>query len=158
MSEAIYPTIAVTSLIVASAMVLKTALHTFGKVRRDRHMAEIQNKLLDRLGTAPDVMTYVSSDSYRRLFEAAPTGRNEYVSRILNGLQAGLVLLLVGVAMYMMSGSAPEPKDMHGMRVLASILTAVGMGLVISTAWSQQMLRRWGLIDEKKNGTDTDAR
>lgn len=157
MSDAIYPTIAVTSLIVASAIVLKTALHTFGKVRRDRHMAEIQNKLLDRLGTAPDVMTYVNSDSYKRLFEAAPTGRNEYVSRILNGLQAGLVLLLVGVAMYMMSGSVPEPKDMQGMRILASILTAIGLGLVISTAWSRHMLRHWGLIEEKKN-TDTEAR
>ena len=63
------------------------------RASRDIRQLAPWNKLLDRLGSAPDVMTYVNSDSYKRLFEAAPTGRNEYVSRILNGVQAGLASL-----------------------------------------------------------------
>jgi hypothetical protein len=145
------------TLIISTTTVLKTALNTFAKVRRDRHMSEIQSKLLDRLGTAPDVMTYVNSDAYKRLFEQAPTGRNEYASRVLNGIQGGTVLLLAGVALLLLSDAGGFDTDsIRGMRVFGTIFAAVGLGLVASTAWSQRLLRRWGLLGKNTAGDVTE--
>lgn len=148
MSDAIYPMIAVCTALVSGAVILRTALTTFARVRRDRHMAEIQTKLLDRLGTAPDVMTYVNSESYRQLFESPGPARNEHVSRVLNGIQGGLVSLFAGIALFAISGAGFEPEGARALRVLGSIFTAIGLGLVVSTAWTHRMLRTWGLIGQ----------
>jgi hypothetical protein len=153
MEEQIVIALVMITLITSITFVLRTSLQTWGRVRRDRHMAEIQNKLMDRLGTAPDVMTYVNSDAYRKLLEGADTGGNNHASRVLNAMQFGLVLLCGGVGMLATSGLVRDDGGTF-LQVIGGIVVAIGIGLAASAVWSLVLLRKWGLLkDQSGEGT-----
>jgi hypothetical protein len=114
----------------------------YQRSHRDTKMAEITTKLLDRMGSGPELTAFVSSDAYRTLIgtDTAPT--SGFVTRILNSLQAGSVLFAAGAAMLGTANWLPREKDRIGVGVIGSVLMSVGAALALSGLWSQWLAKR----------------
>src|SRR5258708_29069723 len=76
-----------------------TALRTFGRNRRDKHFTDLQLKVLDKLGTGSDVMAFVGSEAYQKMMTSTDSAGTGTGSRVLNTIQAGMVLLSLGLGM-----------------------------------------------------------
>src|SRR5215470_17651273 len=103
--------------------VLVSILNGFVRARRDRHLADLQVKLIDRLGAGPDVMNYLSSDAVKNLLASEPEGKAPYVTRVLNTIQTASVLLCAGAGMMAVSGMADEARQF--LKVTGGILVAI---------------------------------
>jgi len=75
-------------------------------------------------------------------------------ARILQALQAGLVMLTLGIGVFvligttdLMIGDNPGENDEAGFAVLATITTSIGVGLLLSAGASYGLSKRLGLVD-----------
>ena len=115
---------------------------------RIRAASELQGKLIDRLG-AQDIGAFLTSDHGSKLLRALseqPVGDAAHV-RILRALQAGLVLLAVGVSLFVYMSMRPLPLEAEdGVALFATLCTALGVGLLVAAAASYRLSRRLGLL------------
>ena len=150
MGERITIAIVMVSLFTAVAYIIKNVVDSIQRSKRDRYMAEVSSKLVERLGTAPDVMSFVESEAYRSLMQDQMPSKGPFVSRILNSLQAGVVLLFGGMGLLAASNFGTDPEFRTVVNAAGAIALAVGLGMTISAGWSYLLLRKWGLL----NGTE----
>ena len=77
---------------------------------------DVHGKLLERMGTSQEVLTYMDTDAGKRFLEAAPiavglTGKQPVpspVARVLTPLQIGIVMTLLGLGLLLLRNSVHE--------------------------------------------------
>jgi hypothetical protein len=118
---------------------------------RVRAATELQAKFIDRLG-AQDVGVFLSSEHGGRLLRAfsdQPVGDGAHM-RILRALQSGIVLLSVGVGLFAyMSLRTLSLEGEDAIALVATLATALGIGLLAATAASYRMSTRLGLLPRR---------
>jgi hypothetical protein len=140
------PVLALTMFMLAAAWMLRTLLNAFRHSRLIRAQAELQNRLIDKLGGSEEMIRYLESGPGRQLLEAPQLERTRPYARILASLQAGTILLLAGAAFFVIRGQLPEePAD--GFVVLGTLGMALGVGFLLSGGLAWLLSRSWGLID-----------
>jgi hypothetical protein len=102
--------------------------------------------------SSEDLRSYMESTAGRQFLESAPIaldGRTSPmaapVSRILWSMQAGVVLLFLGLALQFVSRGVIDDAA-QPLRVLGVLVTAIGGGFIISSGLSYALSRRLGLI------------
>jgi hypothetical protein len=110
--------------------------------------AELQSRLLDKLGGSDDLVRYLESGAGRQLLEAPPVERTRPHARVLAALQAGIILTVAGAAFLFLGGRFPE--DAEGFTVLGTLGLALGVGFLASGALAHFLSRSWGLIDGRE--------
>jgi hypothetical protein len=143
------PLIVIPILIGCITYVIVTIARTTQRAHRDTKMAEITSRLLDRMGSGPELSAFVSSDAYRSLIGAEESPTSGLVTRILNSLQAGSVLFAGGAAMLGTANWLPREREQVGVGVMGAILMAVGAALVVSGLWSQWIAKRLSQNNDK---------
>jgi hypothetical protein len=135
------------------AWLVRTVLQHRRWQRLSRVQTEVHNKLLDRFAGTGELITYVQTPAGRRFLEAAPIevespGRAlaAPVSRILWSVQAGVILVVVGVGMLLVSQRV-IPEVSEGMWLIGVLTLALGLGFVLSAAVSYNLSRRLGLFE-----------
>lgn len=113
------------------------------KSRRDSRMAEVTSKLLERMGSGPELAAFVTSDAYRTLIDSEPPAESGILTRILNSLQAGAVLFAAGAAMLSATNWLRDSDAREVFGVMGSVLLAVGIALTLSALWSNWLAKRW---------------
>jgi hypothetical protein len=113
----------------------------------------VHNKLLDRLTSNEELLTYMQTAAGKRFLESAPiavaaepvTTLNAPIGRMLGSVQVGLILAAGGVGLQFVSGSADKDvsQPLFAMGVLA---IAIGAGFLLSAAVSFFLSRRLGLL------------
>jgi hypothetical protein len=131
---------------------VRTALDHRRWQRVSRVQVETHSKLLDRMTSSEDLRSYMESKAGRQFLESAPIaldGRTSPmaapVSRILWSMQAGVVLLFLGLALQFVSRGVIDDAA-QPLRVLGVLVTAIGGGFIISSGLSYALSRRLGLI------------
>lgn len=142
---------AVVAIIVSIGFYGITAAFLFGLVgmrrRRAELQAEVQTKLIDRFGTAPELIAFLQSEAGRRFvsgFHDAP--RHAARNRILRGLRSGIVVSLLGlgfIAVFLI-----DTRENWGFMYPGFILFALGLGFLGASWLSMKLSRTWGLIDD----------
>ena len=135
------------SLFTAVAYIVKNVVAAIQRSKRDRYMSEVSAKLVDKLGTGPDVMSFVESEAYKSLLGEHVTGKGPFVTRVLNSLQGGLVLLFGGGGLFVAGNFGGDPEFQTFVRSTGAIVIAVGLGMVLSAGWSYVLLKKWGLLN-----------
>jgi hypothetical protein len=133
--------------------------------RRWNRLAKVQTdthtKLLDRFTANDDLLTYIQSPAGAKFLESAPitldAGPRSVgapLGRILWSVQAGLVLVALGIGLGVVSGRAGRDasQPLHALGVLG---IAVGLGFVISAIISFMISRRLGLIERPGSRPDS---
>ena len=121
-------------------------------LRLSRVQTEVHTKLMDRLTTNEDLLAYMQSPAGRRFLESAPIALDGEprqtgapVSRILWSLQAGIVLVALGIGFWFARANV-FPEVAEGFYVLGVIAMALGAGFAVSAVASYFISTRLGLF------------
>jgi hypothetical protein len=133
------------------AWVLRTVIDHRRWLRQSKVQVEVHAKVLDRLSSHDDLLAYVQSPAGRRFLEAAPIEvdgqprpSNSALTRVLFSVQAGLVLLALGVGFWVAQVRLGDAGK--GFSLLSTLGMALGVGFVLSALASYAISTRHGLI------------
>lgn len=143
--DALAPVLAVTGVMLIGGWIVRSLLATWRYSRLVKAQADIQSRLLDKIGGSDEMIRYLESGAGRQLLEAPPAEQARPYGRILGSLQAGVILALAGAGFLFLRAQFPEEGD--GFVVLGTLGLALGLGFVISGALAFFLSRSWGLLD-----------
>lgn len=122
----------------------------FSTIRRykiAKMQAEVQIKLLDKVGSGAELLAYAQTEAGKQLLESLKVERVLPHARIIGAVQAGIVLIFLGAALFILRTQVPSADQ--GFTILGTLCSAVGAGFVFSAAASYFLSRTLGLL----NGT-----
>ncbi|MBM3819431.1 MAG: hypothetical protein FJW14_10520 [Acidimicrobiia bacterium] len=144
------------SAFIATAWVIQVVVDGFRRRQQIRLTTEFHGKLLDRIGSAKEFGEFLNTSGGARFLDSMTVEREGggAPARILQALQAGLVMLTLGIGVFvligttdLMIGDNPGENDEAGFAVLATITTSIGVGLLLSAGASYGLSKRLGLVD-----------
>jgi hypothetical protein len=114
---------------------------------------ETHSKILDRFTSNDDLLAYVQTPAGRRFLESAPIPMQDLqqtiaapLSRILWSVQAGIVLVVVGIGLLQVSGRfIDEPAQF--LSVTGVLTLSLGGGFIVSAIAAYALSRKLGLLD-----------
>jgi hypothetical protein len=123
----------------------------FRRRAQARMVAEFHTKLLEKIGSARDFAEFFASDAGKRFIESLSTDSGTPQMRILRSLQTGLVLMALGIGLFILTDQrnfSIEAAD--GLTVTATVTTAIGIGLMVSTVISYLLSWQMGLLTRRE--------
>ncbi len=126
----------------------------FSSIRRlkvARMQSEVHSKLLEKVGSSQEFLTYLDTESGKRLVASIAMeqpSRDPY-NRILVSVQAGVILLLLGVAFLILGGHFANTAQ--GFYILGGVAVALGAGFLISAGLSYRLSKAFGLFDRRQD-------
>ncbi|MDR3737428.1 MAG: hypothetical protein P4L40_00270 [Terracidiphilus sp.] len=116
--------------------------------------SEVHGRLIDKFSSAQELGAYMETDAGRKFLEASPIAVNaeperrvpQVVARVLTGVQAGIVMVLLGTGCMLLRHASTE-MDVP-MLVLGTLVLMPGVGFIISAGVTWIMAARLGLMPE----------
>ena len=116
--------------------------------------SDVHGKLIERFSSSQELATYMESEAGRRFLEASPIPIGfeqdqrmpNAVARVLNPLQIGVVLVLLGVGFFLIRNVHPDMRI--PMLVLGTVALMPGIGFILSAGITLVLAGRLGLIPE----------
>lgn len=141
---------------IAPMVVLMTFALTIGSIlksqivnRRLRENArawvDLQSRLVDKFGSAEEVVRYLESDAGRKLVEGQASSPIAPHTRILDSIHIGLLVLAGGVGM-VFTGIVTDDRTREFFQTLGTIAILLGAGFLVSAGVSWFLLKGWGLV------------
>ena len=127
----------------------------FSTIRRykiARLQADVQTKLLDKVGSGQELLAYAQTEAGRDMLESLKVERQAPHARIIGALQTGIILLLLGLAMLALRHQVFGADQ--GFVVFGTLASALGVGFMLSAAASYYLSKSFGLL----NGAPTHSR
>lgn len=120
-----------------------------------RTQSQRQAELVQKLGSSQELMNFLQTEAGQRLLDAPtlPEPKPDSFRRILNAVQAGIVLSALGAALAMLSNVLPLAGDTFF--AFGAITGALGGGLLISALASYGLSRSMGLMDRTSERLDS---
>ena len=118
------------------------------KQRSNELQAEVQTKLIDRFGSAPELIDFLQSEAGHQFiegFHSAP--RYAAREKILGGLRRGIITSLLGLGFLALF--AADYRENWGFIYPGCLILSLGIGFFLSTFVSMKLSRSWGLIDDR---------
>jgi hypothetical protein len=119
--------------------------------------ADVHTKLLDRLTTNEDLLTYIQSPAGRRFLESAPITMDQEarvttapVGRIIWSLQAGLVLAALGAGFWLVQQNV-SAEAAEGFFIIGILALSLGIGFTASALLAYVVSTRLGLVPKPKS-------
>ena len=111
--------------------------------------AEMQTKLLDKLGSSPELVQYLESDAGRTFLQSATLAveRSNPLGRVLGSIQAGVILVFGGIGLLWLRGQVVDPEGAAAALVIGTLTLSIGMGFLVAAGLSYTLSKSWGLID-----------
>jgi hypothetical protein len=134
------------ALFTAVTIILRSAAETLRRNRSEKLRAEIYSKMIDKFGTSQDMVTYLESGAGQDFLKSAPVEKPYAYTRILNSLQGGSVLTVLGSAILLVRNGVDRDAN-EPLLVIGSLILALGIGLLISSGIAYFLSRSWGLIN-----------
>jgi hypothetical protein len=131
-------------------------------LRMTKTQTEVHSKLLDRFSSSDELLAYMKTPAGSRFLESAPISLDAGapaqavsapLNRILWSVQAGVVLVLAGVAL-IFGRSQIDVEEVRQMLYLMGIFASfVGIGFILSALASYGLSRKLGLVGSGEPGT-----
>jgi hypothetical protein len=127
-------------------------------LRLSRTQAEVHTKLLDRLTTNEDLLSYIQSPAGRRFLESAPIALDQEpraasapISRIIWSMQAGLVLAALGTGFWFVQLRNVSQEAAEGFFIIGVLAFSLGVGFTASAILAYVLSTRLGLVPRPKS-------
>jgi len=118
-----------------------------------KSQASVQEKIFARIDSTSTLLEFAANDSGRQFLESLTVERSEPASpygRILNGIQAGIVLTFFGIALLFLHH---HTSDAHsGLLIFGTGAIGLGIGFIFAAAASVWFSRTLGLMDRDRRG------
>ncbi len=132
--------------ILATILIVRMILENGKSKRESEAQLQLHTRLLDRFGSPSELLEYLQSDAGKRFLAPPAAQKAMPYRRIMGATQAGVVLLFVGVAFWLIRGSFGTDGD-QALTFLAATTSAFGLGFLCSAVLAHVLSRRWGLLD-----------
>jgi predicted phage tail protein len=142
----------IVALISIPGMLCWFAWMIFSTIRRykiAKAQAEVQTRLLDKVGSGQELLAYAQTETGKQLLESLKVERISPHGRIIGAVQAGIVFLVLGGALLILRSQVATADE--GFRILGTLSCALGVGFILSAAASYVLSKSMGLL----NGTTT---
>jgi hypothetical protein len=106
---------------------------------RSRQRAELQARVVERFGSAQELLAFLATDAGRGLARTLLGHGDGQTRQILLAVQAGIVLVAGAVGL----GLAGHRLDDHDLIAWAFAGAATGAGLLVAAAVARRLSRRW---------------
>jgi len=122
--------------------------------------SDVHARLIEKFGTTQELGTYMETEAGKRFLEAAPIPIGfeqdqrmpNAVARVLNPLQIGVVLVLLGIGFFLLRN---VNADMHiPMLVLGTVAMMPGIGFILSAGITWVLAGRLGLIPDSVSAAE----
>jgi len=122
--------------------------------------SEVHGKLIERFSSSQDIASYMETEAGKRFLEAAPIPIGieqdqrmpNAVARVLNPLQIGVVLVLLGIGFFLLRNLN---ADMHiPMLVVGTVALMPGIGFILSAGITWVLAGRLGLIPDNASAAE----
>jgi hypothetical protein len=125
--------------------------------------SDVHGRLIEKFMSSQELAAYMQTEAGRKFLEAAPIPvafeQNQRVpsavARVLMPLQAGIVMVLLGMGLLSLQNAGPETHI--PMRILGTVVMMPGIGFIISAGVSWLLASRLGLMPEPQQHTGYDA-
>ena len=119
--------------------------------------SDVHGKLIDKFTSNQELAAYMETDAGRKFLEAAPIpigieqGRRmpSAVARVLTPLQAGIVMVLLGIGLLMLRHAGPDMDT--PMLFFGTVVLMPGIGFIISAGVSWLLAAKLGLMPADQN-------
>lgn len=116
--------------------------------------SDVHGRLIEKFTNNQELGAYMETEAGRKFLEAAPIplaleqGQRvpNVVARVLTPLQAGIVMVLLGLGLLMLRHAGPDME--MPMLVFGTVVLMPGIGLIISAGASWLLASRLGLMPE----------
>jgi hypothetical protein len=146
------------------AIIISTCACVFGwavwviavNIRRShssKQVAELHSRLLDRFAGSQELIAFLEGESGRRYFQALESDLKDPLSRILNGVQLGVVLILLGLSLVAVRSGQSDEIARNTLMLIGIPGIALGVGFLISAVISHRLCKSWGLLDKNRRQT-----
>lgn len=120
-----------------------------------RAQAEAHVKLMEKLASSQELLTYVETDAGKHFLQLVevgaerPRGPQFPFGRILWSMQAGLIVLFAGLALLFVRTRINDPGAGNGFLVLGTLAALIGVGFLVSAAASWAISKHLGLLERE---------
>jgi len=114
-----------------------------------RLQAGVQTRLLDRFNSAESLMAYGETESGRQFLASVLEERAARTSpyrSILSGVQAGILLIVFGLALLLLHHTGVTQED--AVIVFGVIPVALGIGFLLAAAATYVLSSKFGLLEK----------
>ncbi len=119
-----------------------------------RAWADVQTRLIDKFGSADEVVRYLEGDAGRRLLDGQTNGSGSPHARILDSIHTGLLVLLGGIGL-VAAGVVGHDEVRELVQILGMIAMILGVGFLASAGVSWFLLGKWGLLPKRDEHDST---
>ena len=118
-----------------------------GRRRREQLKAtsEFNAKILEKMGSTAEFGAFLETDGGKRFMKSLTIEGPSAKTRMLGSTQTGIVCTAIGLAMLILGGIFYYLRD--GLWVIGGIVTACGIGFIVSTLASYRLSKALGLLD-----------
>lgn len=118
-----------------------------------RARADLQTKLLDRLGSGREVVEFCQTEGGKQFMEAlsmgsidSPASKGSPTERILGSIQKGIILTLLGLGFLILAWKyhRDDPGDVF--TVIGVVGLSLGIGFLLSAGVSYRLSKSMGLL------------
>ncbi len=123
-------------------------------LRASRVQAEVHAKIMDRMTTNEELLTYIQSPAGRRFLESTPLPEADAprsaapVGPIIWSMMAGIVLATAGIG-FRFSASSISNEAASAFNVVGTIIVALGVGFILSAVMAYLVSSRLGLFPQR---------
>jgi hypothetical protein len=120
----------------------------FSTIRRykiAKLQADVQTKLLDKVGSGQDLLAYAQTDAGREMLESLKVERHSPHARIISALQTSIVMISLGAAFLFLRGRIPGTQD--GFLMFGTLSAMLGIGFGLSAVASYYLSKSFGLLN-----------
>jgi hypothetical protein len=125
-----------------------------------KQQSDVHTRLIEKFGTTQELASYMETEAGKRFLEAAPIPMAleqdqrmpNAVARVLNPLQIGVVLVLLGVGFFLLRNVNMEMRI--PMLVLGTIALMPGIGFILSAGITWVLAGRLGLIPDSASAAE----
>ncbi len=118
------------------------------KQKRWEALASVQNRMLDKFGSAQEFTEFLKTPEGRSyMLVAADKGEGGQPSKILGSIKAGIVLSMLGIGFLVLAGAFED-----GFVVPGVLLLSLGIGFLGSSLISTRLARSWGMLKSSDEG------
>ena len=145
------PMIMLPVMTIAFAWIISLIIAAFRHRASLRAQSDFHNRLVDKFSSAEVFTNYLKSEAGRDFFEKLGSEPVTPLTRILGSIQRGVILTLLGFGFFVINNIIGTEDSRSIMLILATTLTTVGIGFLISSAISYRLAKSWGIISVDKN-------
>jgi hypothetical protein len=149
-------TIGTVVLVIASGVLwlVKTLVDHRRWLRLSKIQTDVHTKLLDRFSSNEDLLAYIQTPAGRKFLESAPIPIDQPraisapLGRILWSAQAGAVLTVLGLGIFLVSQNTLE-EVAPPLAALGAVVIALGIGFLASAFLAYTLTRRFKLMPDQ---------